>query len=444
VSVRVTDKVSRREFAAFALLASAAARDLAGAPGIEEALRATLTRNQIPAAVAAVATAEKVIYAGAFGKRDPSVGGALGMGSIFRIHSMTKPVTTVAAMQLVEQGKLSLDEPVANHIPALSRLDVLEGFDKEGKPLLRPARKPVLLRHLLTHTSGFAYDTWDQNILRYEQFRAANPAAATGSPPLMFDPGTRWKYGTNLDWTGLLVELVTGQTLEDYLRTNILDPLQMPDTVFSLTPSQFQRLVTTQARQTDGSLHAIPSPPPAASPSGGNFVTAAVDYLQSLKRRLQSTKHPALAPHHVFSGGGGLYSSAADYVRFLQMLLRSGRAPNNRQMLQPKTIELMTSNQIGELTAGSMKTVRPDQSADVDFHPGSLDKFGFGFLMNPAAYQGGRSAGSLTWAGLSNTFFWIDRSRGICAVLMMQVMPFFDSSAVAVLRDFERAVYSNI
>ena len=208
-------QISRREFAGMALLASTAARDLAAASGLDETVRATPTRNQIPAAVAAVASADNVIYTGAFGKCDPAAGGDLSMGSVFHIHSMTKPVTTVAAMQVVEQGKLNLDEPNSKHVPALSQLNILQGFDQAGKPILQPARKPVLLRHLLTHTSGFAYDSWDQNILRYEQSRAANPAAATGPTPLMFEPGTRWEY-------------------ETYFRHNILDPLQMPDTVFNL------------------------------------------------------------------------------------------------------------------------------------------------------------------------------------------------------------------
>ena len=175
--------------------------------------------------------------------------------SIFAIASMTKAITATAAMQLVEQGKINLHEPVSKYLPELGKLDVLTGFDSAGKPILRPATKPVTLHHLLTHTSGFAYDTWDESMLKYNTLHGG-PSAGTVAPltPLIFEPGTRWQYGTSVDWTGRLVEAVSGLTLEQYFQRNILQPLGMKDTTFVFPAGKFDRLVATSRRQPDGSL----------------------------------------------------------------------------------------------------------------------------------------------------------------------------------------------
>jgi methyl acetate hydrolase len=266
---------------------------------------------------------------------------------------MTKGITSTAALQLVERGTLKLDEPVAKHLPELADLQVLEGFDKvTGKPILHPASKPVTLRRMLTHTAGFAYDTWDQDLLKY--------VTETGKsgPLLMTEPGTRWEYGTNLDWTGRLVEKVSGKTLEDYFQQNILRPLGMKDTGFILRANQFDRMVSSYQRQSDGSLKESSRTPPP--------------------------------PPKSFNGGGGLHSTAADYVRFMQMILRHGRGSGKEQILRPETVRMMTANQVGELSAGKMTSCRPDRSSDVDFHPGVHDGFSFGFLINGTAYEGGR------------------------------------------------------
>lgn len=398
--------INRREFGGAVLALGTGAGIVTGAGVLDETLRASVMRRKIPAAVAMAATAERTTYTGAFGKRDSAATADLAPDSIFHIASMTKAVTSVAAMQLVERGALKLDEPVSRHLPKLDGLRVLEGFDKNtGDPMLRPASKPVTLRRLLTHTAGFGYDTWDGNLLRY-----GGAAASGGVPPLLFEPGTRWEYGTNLDWTGRLVEAVSGETLETYFQRNILAPLGMRDTGFSVPAEKFDRLVSVYQRQSDGSLKENPRTPPA--------------------------------PPKTFNGGGGLYSTAGDYARFTQMILRRGRSSDGKQILRADTVDMMTSNQIGDLSAGKMKSVRPERSSDVDFHPGFSDKFGFGFLINTVAYEGGRSAGSLAWGGLENTFFWIDPRRGVCAVLLMQFLPFCDTEAMGLLHDFERAVYA--
>jgi methyl acetate hydrolase len=413
-------EISRRQFGkqfgSSLLIAGAGARSVRAAKAeVGPVLETSLQAHKIPAAVAMAATSGKITYTGAFGKRDSKSGVAVTPESIFIIASMTKPVTSVAAMQLVEQGKLKLDEPASTYIPELGTLQVLHGFDSgTGKPILKPATKPVTLRTLLTHTSGFVYDTWDADLLRYEKESGTSSPLGTVAPltPLMFEPGARWQYGTSADWSGRLVETVSGLTLEQYFQKNILGPLGMSDTSFLVPEAKFDRLVSEYSRQQppDGPLsenpRTLPKPPKA------------------------------------FNGGGGLYSTAGDYVRFMQMILRHGRGPNGEQILQPKTVDMMATNQVGELSAGKLKSVRPAISSDVDFHPGFKDGFGFGFLINSTAYEGRRSAGSLAWAGVANTYFWIDPRKGVAGVIMMQFLPFADKEALAVLADFERAVYA--
>jgi CubicO group peptidase (beta-lactamase class C family) len=404
-------QINRRVFLAAAAGATTNLSSLFAAgdsTAVDEALRSGIARRRIPAVVGMVSSENKTLYAGAFGKRDAS-GVPVRVDSIFAIASMTKAVTTVAALQLVEQGKVDLAEPIAGRLPQLANLEVLEGFDAAGKPSLRPARTPVTLRHLLTHTSGLCYDTWDGNMFRCT---SANPATDPAKPgPLMFEPGTRWQYGQGVDWAGRLVEAISGTTLENYFQEKIFRPLGMEDTSYILPASKFERMVSRYHRQ-DGSD------------------------LKQDERKLPT-------PPTTFNGGGGLYSTAADYVRFMQLILNHGTGSNNVRILQPKTVESMMTNQIGHLTAGKMKSFKPNTSADVDIQPGHTEKWGLGFLINTTPYAGGRSAGSLAWAGLYNTFYWIDPKRRRCAVILMQYLPFVDKEAVGLLDDFERVVYGN-
>jgi methyl acetate hydrolase len=408
-------EISRRQFSAALLILGAQPRNVWGAPtaGIDQTLRASLQQHKIPACVAMAATSSKTTYSGAFGQRDSASGVKVNADSIFRIASMTKPVTSVAAMQLVEQGKLKLDEPASTYIAELGKLQVLHGFDAStGKPVLKPVTKPVTLRTLLTHTSGFVYDTWFADMLRWEKESGTTIPPGTVAPltPLMFEPGSRWQYGTSADWSGRLVETVSGLTLEEYFQKNILQPLGMHDTSFLLPAPKFDRLVAESDRQPDGTLKENPRTQPN--------------------------------PPKAFNGGGGLYSTAPDYVRFMQMFLRRGKGADGTVILQPKTVDMMATIQTGDLSAGKLKTARPTVSSDVDFHPGFKDGFGFGFLINSKAYDGARSAGSLAWAGIWNTYFWIDPKKGVAGVTMMQFLPFADKEALAVLGDFERAVYA--
>jgi len=370
---------------------------------IDAALRAGVEQHGIPGVAAMVAAPDAILYKGAFGNREVAGKVPMTEDTIFRIYSMTKPVTSVAIMQLVEQGKLKLDDAVGEWLPALSSPKILEGFEN-GQPKLRPAAKTITVRHLLTHTSGLVYTMWDKDLHDYQAKRSSSAA----QDPLVFEPGTRWEYGTSIDQLGKLVEAISGLTLEDYFQKNIFQPLDMHDTSFNVAGEKVGRIVSLHQRQPDGSL------------------------------REQPRKAPG--PAKSYNGGGGLYSTAGDYVKFMQMLLRGGAAGKTR-ILQAKTVATMAQNQIGDLQAGRLTSVEPALSNDVDFHPGFVDKFGLGFLINPVAYQGGRSKGSLAWAGLANTYFWIDPGKKLCAVILMQILPFVDKEGLALLRSFEQEVY---
>lgn len=380
---------------------------------IDQVLRKAVSQEKIPGTVAMVASQDRVTYQGAYGKRDTVKNLPMAPDSIFRIASMTKPVTSVAVMQLVESGRVKLDEPAATYLPELADVQVLEGFDGTGKARLRPAKTPPTVRQLLTHTSGFVYEIFDPEMQSYVASGAV-PSISQGDDgflkaPLMFDPGTRWEYGISIDWLGKLVEKISGQTLAAYFHQHIFKPLGMNDTFFNVPPNKQARVVSLEQRQPDGSLAEPPRQP--------------------------------FKPVKFYSGGGGLYSTAGDYMRFMRMLLNGGKA-RRRRILRPETIEQMSRNQIGDLNLVQMKSMQPQFAKDPIRIPGSLDKFGLGFAINSQPVEGGRSAGSLSWGGIYNTYFWIDPARKICAVLLMQILPFSDDAAYSVAEEFERAVYA--
>jgi CubicO group peptidase (beta-lactamase class C family) len=379
---------------------------------IDAALRAAVDAKEVPGVVAMAATDKGVMYEGAFGTRDLGKGPAMTRDTVFRIASMTKAVTCVAAMQLVEQGKLKLEEPVPDIDAALSAPQVLEGFDAAGAPKLRPAKRPITLRHLLTHTAGFSYETWDANTVRYVK-ATGMPSTVTGKVaalrmPLAFDPGDRWEYGVNIDWVGRIVESVSGKPIDVYFRDHVFAPLGMKDSGFVTSPEQRARQASVHQRKPDGSL----DPQPLETPFTPEF----------------------------YAGGGGLYSTAPDYLAFVQMLLNEGSF-NGARILKPETVALMGKNHIGDIEAGILKTTMPQRSADVDFFPGISLKWGLGYMINMAPGPNGRSAGSLTWAGLFNSYYWIDPARRVTGVILTQILPFADPRAVKLYGQFERGVY---
>jgi methyl acetate hydrolase len=382
---------------------------------IDQLLRQMSDAKEIPGVVAIAASGKETIYQGAFGKRDLSKDVAMTQDSVFWIASMTKAITSAAGMQLVEQGKLSLDEPIGKVLPDLASPQVLEGFDAKGEPKLRPAKKPITLRHLMTHTAGFAYNMWNGDMVQYLE-KTGTPAVTTCQnaalkTPLASDPGTRWEYGTNIDFVGKAVEAVSGKRLDAYLRDHMFTPLGMSDTGFKITDDMRKRLVGMHARGEDGSLTPIP---------------------------FELEQEPEF---HM--GGGGLYGTAADYIKFTQMILNKGKG-NGNQVLKPETVALMGQNHIGELTMGKMTTAIGWATNDVDLYPDIVKKWGLSFLINSAKTPEGRSPGSLAWAGLANTYYWIDPARDVTGVILMQLLPFADKKCLEAFAGFERGVYAGL
>jgi CubicO group peptidase (beta-lactamase class C family) len=381
-----------------------------GAPAasLDEKLSAAVARGDVPGIVAMAATRDRVLYQGAFGKAEVGRERPMTADALFRVASMTKAVTSVAAMQLYEQGRFALDDPAEQYLPELANLVVFESFDHAtGAYSVRPAAKKVTIRQLLTHTSGLGY-AFTSPIVRDFKPRPGDSYAAG---PLLFEPGAQWMYGTSVDWIGRLVEKLSGRNLEEYFRERIFTPLGMSDTFYNVPEVKQSRRVTVHQRQ------------------GGR---AGAPLVEQPNRPQQ--------PATTFNGGGGLTSTASDYIRFERMILNGGTLDGAR-ILTAATIALMTRNQIGDISARAVKTAQPELSMDFTFINDGRDKWGLGFLITTAHVAGKRSAGSLSWGGLDNTYFWIDPARGITGVLMMQFLPFADTAALAVYDTFERGVY---
>jgi CubicO group peptidase (beta-lactamase class C family) len=391
-----------------ALTETAIAQNSAGNTALDTGLRRAIERNDVPGVVALVTDRERVLYRGAFGVADVATGRPLTPDALFRIASMTKPVTSVALMQLVEQGRIGLDDPAEKYLPELVGLKVCASFDPAtGTCQLRPASKAPTVRHFLTHTSGLAYP------FTSAIWRDFKPAAGETFPfggPLLFDPGERWHYSTSTDVVGKLVEKVSGQNLEAYFRQNIFAPLGMDDTSYNVPEAKGPRLVAQQQR-------------------AGERMDGAIELQKS---------QPGLTIASPI-GGGGLASTADDYGRFVRMLLNGG-ALDGARVLKAETVALMGQNHIGAVSVPALRSALP-RSADFTFIADGRDKWGLGFLITTDQVQGKRSPGSLSWGGINNTFFWIDPARGIAGVIMMQYLPFADAKALAVYDIFERGAY---
>ena len=379
---------------------------------IDAALGAAVADGAVPGVVAMATTPDGPIYEGAFGERHLGAGSAMALDTVFRIASMTKAITSVAAMQLVERGKLTLDEPVPAIDPALSAPRVLDGFDGAGRPILRPAKRPITLKHLLTHTAGFSYEFCNDAIIRYNEATGAPSMMGGGlaalSRPLVFDPGDRWLYGCNIEWVGRIVEELSGRDLETYFREHICAPLSMTDTCFVPSAAQYARQAAYHQRLDDGSFAVQPAPPPSM-------------------------------PEY-YSGGGGLVSTAGDYLTFLRMLLNGGGLGTVR-VLKPETVALMGTNHIGDLAAGTWKTTDPPLTHDLDLFPGQQVRWGLAYMLTLEPGPNGRSAGSVAWAGIRNTHYWLDPVKRVAGVIMTQTLPFLDPRVMAVYAAFERGVY---
>lgn len=384
-----------------ALLALLISGSRAAAPApadLDRLLRTAVEQNQVPIVVAMIADGRGVVYEQAVGTSKET---------IFRIASMTKPVTSVAVLQLVEAGKVKLDEPAKTYLPELGAVRVLDGETQ------RPPKSPITVRQLLSHTAGFGYEFMRKELFDLVSKKELPSMMAGGDAflkaPLLFDPGTQWEYGISTDWLGRLVERVSGQSLEIYFGEKIFKPLGMSDSFFTVPASKQSRLAKLFQRKDDGTLAAQPGE--LAPPS---------DFL---------------------SGGGGLHSTAADYLLFVRALMAGGQL-GSRRILSRDSVAMMGANQIGDLTIRPVSSVIPQFATDGAIMPGALDKFGVGFALNSKAAGTNRGVNTMSWAGIFNTFFWIDREKQIGAVVMSQSLPFLEPGPKKLLDDFDRAVYA--
>ena len=377
---------------------------------MDDALEGAVEAGVIPGVVALAADENGVTYQGAFGKR--ALGGDVDMtlDTLFFIASMAKAVTAVAAMQLVEQGRVRLDEPLGERAPELASMQVLDGFDDDGQVKLRPARGPITLCQLLTHTAGCTSSTFNATMRRWEEQNAQT--IVDGGPrailtaPLAFDPGTGWAYSST-DWVGQIVERVSGQRLDQYVYEHVTGPLAMTDTRYHFEPVADPRLASMHRRHPDGTLEVIPY-------------------------------YFAQTPELVRAGG--LHSTGPDYLRFVRMLIGQGSLEGT-QILKPETVVDMARNQIGDIDMPVMRTSAPPTSNDFDPFPGMQKKWGLGFVINTEQSPRGRSAGSLAWGGIANSYYWIDPTKRVGGVIMTQILPFADPTVLETFGRFEQVVY---
>ena len=396
-------------FVTLALASWAAAQNrLPASAAIDAYLTGVVRDTRIPGIVALVVDADRVVYTGAFGRQNVAAGVPMAADSIFRIASMTKPVTSVAVMMLVQEGDICLDDPVANYLPAFEDQQVIETFNPADKTYTtRPAARPMTVRHLLTHTSGLGYGFSNPTMAALV---GGDPGASVTRFPLLHDPGARWTYGESTRVLGTLVEEVSGQPLDEFMTERIFIPLGMSDTFYTVPAQKVGRVVTVH-RTTPEGLVETPNP---------SEITAPV------------------------YGDGGLHSTAADYAKFIQLFLNDGRAPNGVRLLSEATVALMGENHIGAIFVEQQPAALPALTEPFPLGAGR-DKFGLGFqITGPHSDRFARSPGSMSWAGIFNTEFWIDPARGIGGVLLMQYLPFYDAAAIDTLQGFEHRVYEGL
>ena len=395
-------------FVVVAPIAAQAQNRLASSAEIDAYLAGIVRDTRVPGVVGLAVEADGIVYLGAFGRQD--VGGGVPMASdtIFRLASMTKPVTSVAVMMLVQEGDLGLDDPVSEYLPAFEDKPVLETFNPADKTYTtRPAATVMTIRHLLTHTSGLGYAFSNTTLA---QLADPTPGASVTALPLLHDPGTRWTYGESTRVLGTLVEEVSGQRLDEFLAERIFVPLGMSDTFYRVPAPKTSRVATVHRTTPEG---------------------------------LVETPNTAEITAPVY-GDGGLHSTAADYAKFIQLLLNDGRAPNGTRLLSEATVRLMGQNHTGSVRVELQPAALPALTEPFPLGAGR-DTFGLGFQITGAHDDPlSRSPGSMSWAGIFNTEFWIDPERGVGGVLLMQYLPFYDATAIETLQGFERRVYQGL
>jgi methyl acetate hydrolase len=381
---------------------------------VDAVLEQAVASGAVPNVVAIAADRDGIIYEGAVGPRVSGQQEDVSADTHYRIMSMTKMVATVAALQLVEQGKLDLDAPVEQYCPEFAKVQVLERLDGD-KPVLRAPASKATVKNLITHTSGLGYWFWNADITAWES-ATGTPNVLSGSKvvftaPMVTDPGTKFVYGINTDWLGQVIEAAGAKKLDEAIKTGVTDPLGMNETVFAMSDEQRARSVPVHLQGPDG----------AWAPSEIDLKPAP-DY---------------------WAGGHGLHSTPRDYLKFQRALLGNGTSPDGVTILKPETVQEAFSNQIGELDFPStIETADPASSHTLSLGPGY--KWGYGLLLNTADVPGRRRAWSGAWAGLLNTHFWVDRTTGITGAIYAQFLPFVTPEALKLYADFETQLYASL
>ena len=371
---------------------------------------------RVPGVVAVLTDREQDIYVGAAGVRSMATDVPMSPDTVCAVFSTTKAIAGMVCLQLVERGELDLDAPAREYVPEIGELQVIDGFEDDGTPRLRPPAREITTRMLLTHTAGFGYDFFNETYARLAR-EHGQPSIITASraslmTPLLFDPGEQWEYGSNLDWAGRVVEGITGSRLGEVMHERILAPLGMHDTAFRLTPSMRERLAAIHQRADDGSL----TPLDFELPADNEFDM----------------------------GGHGLYSTALDYTRFIRMWLNDGAGPGGEPILAPETVAMAVGNHLGALKVKMLPGVIPTLSNDAEFFPGMPKSWALSFMLNDEPAPTGRPADSLAWAGLANLYYWIDRATGIGGFWATQIFPFADPTSVGGYLEFEAAAYAGL
>lgn len=386
-------------------------------PLATQVIDTAISEGELHFAVAAVGNASGQLWSHSAGHRDAQKTSVAANDNIIQIASMTKLITTIGALQLVEQGVLDLDTPITAYVPQLSELQLLKGFDEQDNPILENADRAPTVRELMTHTGGYVYEFWNANAKKASELGVTESLFSGGNysaAPLAFEAGTAWEYGINTEWLGIIIERISGQRLSVYFDENIFGPLGMVDTFYELPQEKMNRSVTLMARVND-ELIQFPTAQPAPMAKGSMAY---------------------------YWGGGGLYSTVADYGRVLQMLLNDG-VLDGETLLNPETVNSMFKNNIGDIQlAAVMETVMPEFSNTADLTFGNPATFGLGLLLHIEGVEGGRKAYSGSWAGLFNSYYWVDRQSKTYGIFGTQILPFFDAASVETLLKLEQAVYA--
>ncbi|PBI93978.1 Esterase EstB [Variovorax boronicumulans] len=383
---------------------------------LDAALHQTVHRHGGAPGVVAMATDHTGnFYEGAAGTRELGHDRPMATDSVFAIFSTTKAITGTCAMQLIEEGKISLTDPAGVYVPEIDELQVLDGFDADGRPRTRAPRRRITVNDLMLHTSGLGYEFFSEDDLKYRA--ALNiPTVVSGSfesirTVLLHEPGAAWTYGANIDWLGRIVEQQRGKRLGEVMKERVFEPLGMQDIGFGMSESMKARRVTIHDRAADGRLTplpelVLPEPPP------------------------------------MDMGGHGLYATVGEYMKFIRMVLNDGAGPHGR-VLKADTVQRMAQDGLAamDLSVGGWRTSVPALSNTGEFLPGTDKGWAYTFMTNRERAPTGRPANSLMWAGLANSFFWIDRESGIGGYWATQILPFQDCASYPGFVAFETAVY---